>query len=1387
MAIKKARHPGEIIRERYLRPQGLTVTEAAKRLNVSRQTLNNLLNGKAGISSKMKDRLTETFGEPPETWEQMQRDYDSSRRGSGRQPMWVSSRDIAQWANTKEAAYVLPELVRRLVHETGDGIKRFNFPGGEDVQRRGFDGLLECATATHFVPGGSSVWELSKQQTPRVKAEIDYAKRSPEPIDLEPSETTFVVVTARAWLGKADWAAEKNREGTWAEVRVYDSSDLEQWLELAPGVAIWFATKIGRRPERVQSLEGFWNEFRRGTAPPISGALVLTGRTAEAEKLGNWLHEGSGVFRLLADSSDEALAFLAGTTLQMPEQVRAEVLANMVVVGGAEEARHLSGVRERLTLCWRFDDTSLLGSVVAEGHRVLLPLARDAAVVQTLDLRRPGTEEAGGQTQLPDLELPRLGRKEFVEALKNSLPAEANEKKDDEASRSAADKRKQKEAEQRASRTGRSLTVYRRLYCSAGVAKPPEWACPGEAGQLIPLLLAGGWSESNEADTAAVSELAGIDYSDVSRTLAHWKNRPDAPFRRIGDTWILAALLDSWSLLARFVTDIDIARFEKIVKRVLGADDPALELAPEQRWLANIRGKKFEHSGALRRGLADSLVLLGVLADDAGLQASYPATELVQGVVSSLLTSQPGVRRWASLAGLLPALAEAAPEAFLSALETSLKEDTPEVLDLFQGEDRPLGGGGRHPNLLWALETLAWYPEHLSRVAKALAKLARVAPQGRLVNRPSKSLREIFCTWHPNTSASLDERLQVLDMLLQWEPDAAWQLLVELLPKDHDVSQNNAAPRWRAKTDRGLLTYGEVWRAKDEVVGRALKAAELDGGRLATLLPEMRAWAPEERLRLRQRLREFSSLCQDDDQRTRLWQATRSLLARNRRHPDADWSLAEDELVQIEAVWKLLEPDDLLERYAWLFDDDMPDLPRSKGSSFDESENEVSQARGEALSAIMNARGLEGVFAMAQRAKRPGYVGYALAKLVTEPGLEREILQRTLACDEANVRILGLAYVDGLQRSRGDAWAEKIVGSALFEGWSEEKKADFCLGLAPVTATWAIVEELGGNVQERYWSRTTAFLTGKDSADKAEYVLGRLLGAGREFEALDEASSHPEKFRTTTLVRVLKATSEKLEKLKKGDHTPSGLDHDLERVFSYLRNRPDMEVEDLAGLEWFYLPLLHPFQQPVTLHRFLQSSSQFFADVVVCVFRPDGEEAESSSQEELPDELVQNRARVAWDLLDSWKSVPGKQEDGTLDGEHLTRWFREARSLCADQKRSSIGDLQIGKVLAHAPSGSDGVWPHPDVRDLIEEAESRGLEEGISTGVHNKGGAIWRSRSPFAGGQQERAEARQYRAYAESVEMRWPNTGRVLRAIARTYEALGKREDQEAEKLDLHQ
>jgi len=95
MLMHNPPHPGEILRTLCLEPLGLSVTEAAKALGVSRKTLSSLLNGRTGISPEMAVRLSIAFDTSAESWLRQQAQYDLGHAEQRRSALKVKKLSVA--------------------------------------------------------------------------------------------------------------------------------------------------------------------------------------------------------------------------------------------------------------------------------------------------------------------------------------------------------------------------------------------------------------------------------------------------------------------------------------------------------------------------------------------------------------------------------------------------------------------------------------------------------------------------------------------------------------------------------------------------------------------------------------------------------------------------------------------------------------------------------------------------------------------------------------------------------------------------------------------------------------------------------------------------------------------------------------------------------------------------------------------------------------------------------------------------------------------------------------------------------------------------------------------------------------------------------------------
>ena len=390
-----------------------------------------------------------------------------------------------------------------------------------------------------------------------------------------------------------------------------------------------------------------------------------------------------------------------------------------------------------------------------------------------------------------------------------------------------------------------------------------------------------------------MGQLAGTDYASFTAAVTPWCNIPDPPIRRVENVWHVAAPADACALLVPHLTSSNLDQFAGVVGEVLGEDDPKLDLLPDERVFADIRGKTFPHSGWLRGGLVRTLLLLAV-GRFAGVEAAETGHERCAGAIVEALLERPGWRPWASLDRHLPSLAEASPEAFLRALERRLEgDDAREFAGIFSEGKGLLSPTSHHVGLLWALETLAWSPRYLRRVCLALARLASIDPGGKLTNRPLASLRDILLPWRPGTNAGAVQRRSSLDAVLEAEPDVGWKLLDKLLPRYHDSASPTHKPTWRdfGEAKRQVFTRGIVSDFRREVVARFLAWIGDDPERWATLFDALGvAFDPGDRARVPELLDAFAAGPASPDAKQTVWARARDFVGEHRRFRDADSS-----------------------------------------------------------------------------------------------------------------------------------------------------------------------------------------------------------------------------------------------------------------------------------------------------------------------------------------------------------------------------------------------------------------------------------------------------------------------------------------------------------------
>jgi hypothetical protein len=1297
----------------------------------------------------------------------------------------LTATDLEQWSERNDSREHLPTLVRRLILAVA-APDTLRMPSAEAVGLPGLDGEVASSSgALPFLPPGRSVWELGTGRDPHDKAQRDYRKRVDGSTRDERVGVVFVFVTSRRWPGSQDWVDRRDEDDDgWAGIRVLDAEDLAAWLALCPGVHRWLASEqLGRDPYGVIGLRDWYRNWAERTQPALPAALLLAGRDDQVRRVRDWLRAEPGEQVVASASRDESVAFVAASLMAQPPQdanttlhrpsddppmyapgeseqsvdagTHAEptepVGSSTEEEGGAAtgfarargEPAELEALLERALVV---EDARAWRRVAAhESPAVLLPMFVDPEIGDAL--------RAGHHVVVPRAgrpadkhRLPRLHRHLAREVW---IAAGLDHDRADEYGRAAR----------------RSLASLRRRIGRPGWLREPPWASDTTANLLAPLLLAGAWADDVPGDLEVLQSLTDRGWRTTARDLSALTSGEDAPLLLRVRRWEFADPVDAWDALNHALTVEDLEAFQSLALEVLAESDPASGLTGQERIAASLTEAgvpRRRYSDTLRRGMATTAAILGAIVGDRELPGGPTGQQRASRIVRELLRGADAVR-WHAVADLLPLLAEASPEGFLACVEHSLDGTDPPVMSLFAEtlDDFAVVSRSAHSSLLWALESLAWCPALLSRVAVVLGRLAGWDPGGRLANRPSASLAAALNLAIPQGSGDAADRIAALDAVRTAVPTAGWQLALDLVRGANRGMTLVNGPKFRDWPRPPHATVNEIVDGLDALALRIADDADGDPNRLAAAVALVDRFREPGRLALLNAAETAWPNLSEEGRRIILVGLAERVTT-HRRYPDSGWALPGQALQSLEAFLDAhalpgSRPDDA-ELFSW--------LPFGRGLNLDREDLDpeaLASARADAVRRCLRD-GLPAVFRLAEESQYPAAVGYALASVTTDH--DSAVLDHLA---DSSQPLHAMAAALAAYRQREDAGWLATTAQAR-----SAQAAALCQTATIDEALLTFVDGLEPDAKDEFWRDMQPRGVPDDLTSN---VTQRLLEHGRGWAAIDLLSHTGIGADIDLAIRALTApalaTTQDISHMQSPEYSVGRL---LDRL-------EEAGADDtlLAELEWFYQPLLDHSREAKALNRELARNPVRFVNLVSLIYRPDPDSGADLANEDARDNAAASQAAsAAWTVLRAWHTpLPGSVDGQMPSTEDMLRWVESVRGMLTAAGHARVLPRVLSDALSSAVSDEDGTWPSEPVRDVLEVLRDQDLDEHLAVSKINQRGVT--IRGVYDGGAQERALADRYSAAADRVRSRWPRSGALLDGLSRSYRDDARREDRSAE------
>lgn len=1246
---------------------------------------------------------------------------------------------LDEWVRSyaREAQGTIVELVFRLVAASCPNPTERRFPLADSIGQTGPDGILATDVGfPPFVPEGRSIWEIGTGGNAGRKATTDYWKRTTETPATERATSTFVFVTPHSGVHEWNqpmqkrWRRNRLARDGWRDVRIIDGTVLVDWLRQFPSTELWLAGEMGIHVDHVETPEQRWNLLRTyGEPPPLTPDVFLANRIEASAQL-KAVFEGSLLqLRLDTHFQEQAVDFVAAWIGSLSDEAKADYSGRCLILTRAAEWKVITTLPQRHVLIADFH----LNDDEPEGTR-LLQMARNSGHAVIFG----GTP--GG---LP------YPYRVLINSPKSHQINDALEKAgySKERARTVAQK------------CGGNLSTLLRLLQKLSLM--PEWSQGSDAADLAIAVMLGSWEEGKESDREIVEKLSGKEYGEWIGTMREIAIRPGTPLIQREGIWKAIARYEGWHALGPNLFDEHLDRLGQVAVSVLRGRDPQFELPPDQRYAANIHGKVLAHSHSLRNGLAETLALLGSHPGALTSCTSGKAQVTAVLAVREILAEADWVL-WASLDRLLPLLAEAAPGQFLDSVEDALGNKLCPFDTIFAQESGGIMGNNYLSGLLWALETLAWDAQYLTRVVVVLGELTARDPGGSYANRPANSLSTILLPWHPQTCAPVHKRLTAVETLQTELPDVAWKLLLNLLPKAHGVTMGSRKPAWREIIPDDWPNGSTVKEYLEQVSAYADLAARVaaqDTSKLADLIDRFQDLPPHVLERVLSHLRSDAVTSLPEADRAKLWTALIDCVSQHRKFSSAQWAMKPETVDKIAAVAANLKPDAPFYRHQRLFSERDFELYEERGK-WEEQQRELDIRRQQGVNEVFTSGGVPAVQQFVGVVESPWRVGVAFG-VVAPKQVIAEVLPSLLESETKSLAQFAGGFVRGRFHAHGWQWLDELDTSR----WSPSEKGQLLAYLPFTPETWERSTRLLGPDEAPYWSNTSA--NPYETERGLELAAACLVKYGRAYSAIRCLGAVL--LRKGTLdnkftVEILNAVPSTSEDVRVADS------HSIIEVIKALQEDQASNPDDLLGIEWAFLPLLdrHQGVSPKSLEQRLADDPDFFCEIIGFAFRP----KEKDRPLEEPTIQQKNRARNAYDLLHVWRKIPGSKRDETFDGEALAPWIERVKAVCSESGHLEIAMQRIGHVLIHAPADPDGLWIHHSVAIALNAKEAEHMRIGFRTELFNSRGV-----HTYTAGIEERKLANEYRKQAEEVETRgYRRLADSLRDLAVDYEHQAERE-----------
>lgn len=1050
-------------------------------------------------------------------------------------------------------------------------------------------------------------------------------------------------------------------------------------------------------------------------------SVILGGREDAIKKVEEVLDQ-AGVLYVKSETRQESMAFVAAvvsthkTDASRPTYIVDDINVYREIAEQEGPEIIITSLSEDTPWC-----------AVANKHSVIVCFGKG-------DKATPGYE----------VQLPSIDNHLFVDALKESGLQEAKARK------------LAKEASFDVNCLWRNLSI---------VEVNEVWNTPENERLLLPALLIGAWNDSFPNDRELVSQMAGMPYDEYKAKLQLFVSKEESPFKVINTEWRLKT---PRTMLETYKNDISIDSinmFFENIEWLFEDDDPEAE-AKRNATELQLWQDKNAYSYTIKEGAFQTLALLSII---------YESDSTIKNKINLLVRTKLKdftLSRYISNKRVIKWIAEAAPEMFLEFLENDIRKGDELASKLFEikkSNESLTNTKVFYIELLWVLESIAWDENLLPRVTAILMHYCKYPNESGYVNKPINSLYNIYRFPVPQTFATFEQRLAILNQLSENNSVYIYDLCMRILKGLDSTAFDTTvrfAWRWNERYDNTSLNKTFTYKEIESIVELAMRHCSWSKYEIESWLNlSTSPMLVYNRTEILDCIRLHLDAIWGDEKIIHTLRV--NIIHRNIMCRDANWALNSTELDAYRRLLKDIVPNDIISKNKHIFENIFISDPAA-GIGVDNLEY-AKKKRKETLQLIIDALGEDGIWQLEKNANSKEAVAAGLVELTKSRYSEK--VYRKWAKGELTEDFTSRYYSE-LYYTLGEQRYLKIVDEL------RSINADTILIVlcAPSfkRSLASIAEGLSREQENLYWQKVALW---QIEPQDASYVLEKMKKANRYGDILQ----HFFTFNKNIVLPENERVAILCEMYEKGDIlTLANKAYQVSEILKTI-SLPQTQPQrnEILQIEFLLYQNLQHYMPGLSLHivREINNDPEVLMSLVEIIYMKDKGYRDEIKEEE--SEFRKQLAQMGWSFMYHYHQVPCLDDEGNVDGEKLRKYIGRLQDLMREKHYETVMPLVLGKILGDMPEKAD--YPSDIMCQLVEELNDDRIDAEIGCAIFNRRGMT--TRSPFEGGTIERAHIETMEKYKKRASLRSPRLVKVFNDTIMSYEEMARHEDEQAERL----